>query len=115
MGEPSGFEEALARRIASSRALGSQVHWGNDGFCVDVALRDAERRAESTIGVMVDGCRFSDGYDPVRWDIYRTGILRWQGWRLKRVWSPQFFRDPAGTVSALASEVEEAGREDPST
>lgn len=113
--EPSGFAEALARRIATSRALGSQVHWGNDGFCVDVALRDAERSADSTIGVMVDGCRFSDGYDPVRWDIYRTGILRWQGWRLKRVWSPQFFRDPAGTVATLASEVEEAGRGDERT
>lgn len=115
VGQPSEFAEALGRRMSTAGGVASHVHWGNDGFCVDLALADAGRPGVSTIGVMVDGCRFADGYDPVRWDVYRTGILRWQGWELRRVWSPQFFRDPVGTIRALATDVDAAGRNDEAT
>jgi very-short-patch-repair endonuclease len=33
--------------------------------------------------------------------VFRTGVLEKQGWRLHRVWTPHFFRDPKGTMKAI--------------
>ena len=37
--------------------------------------------------------RFSAASDPVEWELFRTEILRSQGWDLQRVWAPAVFRD----------------------
>ena len=86
--------------------MGSDVHWGNEGFTVDVALHHPTRPGDVTAGVLCDGNRFTGAGDPVEWDLFRTAILRNQGWHLHRVWSPHFFRDPA----AFARTTEELER-----
>jgi len=47
----------------------------------------------------------------VTWEVFRSSILASQGWALRRVWSPQLYRDPQAvieTLSAGAREVAEA-------
>ncbi len=95
---PSAFAERLAAGLTAA-GVGSDVYWGNDGFCVDVAPHG------SAVGVLVDGCRYAAADDPVDWDVFRTGVLAAQGWRLTRVWSPHFFRDPDGGLKSLAASV----------
>jgi hypothetical protein len=68
---------------------------------VDAALAHPERPEDVTIGVLCDGTRFDKAADRVQWDIFRTEVLEAQDWRLFRLWSPQFFRDPAGTVTRI--------------
>jgi hypothetical protein len=84
------------------------VHWGNDGFCVDAALKHPTKPHDVTIGVLCDGTRFTKAPDPVQWDIFRIGVLEAQGWKLTRIWSPHFFRDPEGAMRAVRDEVEKA-------
>ena len=99
--QPSAFAEALGRKLAEGCGIGADVHWGNEGFCVDVALRPGVG-GEVTAGVLCDAARFAQSEDPVEWDAFRTAVLEKQGWRLVRVWTPHFFRDPKGTVKVLA-------------
>ena len=94
---PSPFAEALGRKLAREQEADCTVHWGNDGFCVDVAV---ERDGETT-GILCDGTRFAQSDDPVEWDIFRSAILTQLGWKLTRLWSPQFFRNPEGTLDRL--------------
>ncbi len=94
---PSSFAEALGRKLAREHQADCAVHWGNDGFCVDVAV---ERDGETT-GILCDGTRFAQSDDPVEWDIFRAAILTQLGWKLTRLWSPQFFRNPEGTLERL--------------
>jgi hypothetical protein len=94
---PSLFAEGLARSLRS----GSDVHWGNDGFCVDLALHHPTRPGDVTIGVLCDGCRYTGAEDALEWDIFRTGILAGQGWKLHRIWTPHFFRDPQGDTQRI--------------
>ena len=112
---PSGFAISLARRLASDHQVGSDVFWGNEGFCIDVALRATgsapDSAPDSSIGVMCDAARFAAADDPIQWDIFRTGILESQGWNLHRVWTPHFFRDPRGAVRDLLAKA--APREKP--
>jgi hypothetical protein len=112
---PSRVAEALAGTLAAEHGVGSDVHWGNDGFCIDVALRHPTRADEVTVGVLCDTTRFTQAADPVEWDIFRTGILEAQGWRLYRLWTPHFYRDTDGTVKTIldgAAEIVDGSDED---
>jgi hypothetical protein len=102
---PSEFSHALGRQLAAERKIGSDVHWGNDGFCIDLALHHPARPEDVTIGVLCDGSRFTLAEDPVEWDVFRTGVLQDQGWTLHRIWTPHFFRDPEGNVKTVEKEV----------
>jgi hypothetical protein len=104
---PSKFAHALADELAARRRIGSDVHWGNDGFCIDLALHDPTRPNDVTIGVLCDGSRFALAEDPVEWDVFRIGVLQGQGWTLHHIWTPHFFRDPEGNGKAVAKEVKE--------
>ena len=98
---PSAFVEGLAHRLAHDGNVGAEVYWGNDGFCVDVALRDPKDPEGVTIGVLCDMNRFRRAEDPVAWEAFRAGILQWQGWLLHRCWTPHFFRDPPAATRAI--------------
>lgn len=100
---PSLFSRALAQSLANRQGFSSTVHWGNEGFCVDVALHDPQRNEDVTLGVLCDGCRFGKASDPVEWDVFRTAILEGQGWKLKRLWTPHFVRDVSGSVDAIVA------------
>jgi hypothetical protein len=102
---PSLFSQKLAETLSQSHQIGSIVHWGNEGFCVDLAMQDGRAPGGVSIGVLCDGCRYSATDDPVEWDIFRTGILESQGWTLQRVWTPHYFRDPEGNLLGIANEV----------
>lgn len=98
---PSPLATALGEHLATHHRVGSDVHWGNDGFCVDVALHHPDRAEDVTVGVLCDATRFEQAQDPVEWDVFRTAIHEGQGWRLHRVWSPSLFRDVDGNVRAV--------------
>ncbi|WP_373048980.1 AAA domain-containing protein [Vulgatibacter sp.] len=107
---PSAVAQALGAAWAEA-GLAGEVHWGNDGFCVDVALHPPGRPHDAT-GVLVDGSRYEKADDAVEWDLFRAAILEGQGWQLQRLWSPAIFRDPAAAVAAVevAQEVPAAER-----
>ncbi len=98
---PSLFSQKLAESLADGSKIGSDVHWGNEGFCVDVALHHPTRPGDVTVGLMCDGCRYTAADDVIEWDIFRTGILTDQGWTLRRIWTPHFFRDPQGSLKEI--------------
>jgi hypothetical protein len=102
----SKFARALGEGLAQ-RGVSSAVHWGNEGFCVDVALAHPTRAEDVTIGVLCDTARFERARDKVEWDIFRTAALEAAGWKLHRVWTPQFIRNPEGAVKGV---LEQAAR-----
>ncbi|RYD20922.1 MAG: DUF4011 domain-containing protein [Verrucomicrobiaceae bacterium] len=89
---PSRLADSLASALLEKHATGTQVHWGNDGFSVDVACTHPLFPADVTVGVLTDFSRFHKTPDPIEWDLFRTTVLRDQGWELERLWSPVIFR-----------------------
>ena len=104
---PTPLAVGLGRHLARRHATSTDVSWGNDGFRIDVALHHPTRVGDMTVGVLCDLSRYSRAQDPVEWDVFRTGILQWQGWRLHRVWSPQVVRDPDGCLNRIRQDVEQ--------
>ena len=111
---PSAFAEALGHKLAEAHGLGAEVHWGNEGFTVDVALRPPGA-PEGTAGGRCDAARFAQSEDPVEWDAFRTAVLEKQGWKLHRVWTPHFFRDPQGTIKSLIASAGGATKTKPAS
>ncbi|HYO10870.1 MAG TPA: AAA domain-containing protein [Tepidisphaeraceae bacterium] len=104
---PSQFAKALAGRLTTLHNVGSDVHWGNEGFCVDLALHHPERAEDVSIGVLCDTTRYATD-DPVEWEVFRTHMLQQQGWKVHRIWTPHFFRDPSGCMQAIVRDIESA-------
>jgi hypothetical protein len=112
---PSNFAQQLAWQLCGRHKVGSDVYWGNDGFCVDLALHHPLRGEDVTVGVLCDMNRFERAADPVEWEVFRTAILEGQGWTFSRLWTPHFFRDRQGVLAGVLKDAQEeaAAREDP--
>jgi hypothetical protein len=82
------------------------VHWGNAGFRIDMALHHPQRAEDVTVGVLCDFAQYPRAQDPVEWDAFRTAIHESQGWRLHRLWTPQYFRDADKSVNAITRDVQ---------
>src|SRR5439155_25428552 len=104
---PSRFAAGFGKDLVEKHSTGATVHWGNDGFCVDVALHHPHRVDDVTIGVLCDDNRFEQAADAVEWEIFRTSVLESQNWNLHRLWTPQFFRDPRGCVETILQSAAE--------
>jgi hypothetical protein len=104
---PSLFSQSLGNQLARNHNTGSDVHWGNDGFCVDLALHHPRRLDDVTLGVICDLTRFAQAEDAVEWEAFRTAIHESQGWTLHRLWTPHFFRDPQGCTASILKHAAE--------
>ncbi|MCP3098292.1 DUF4011 domain-containing protein [Myxococcus sp. K15C18031901] len=111
----SSFAQALATRLARQHHVSSDVHWGNDGFCVDIALHHPTRPGDVTVGLLCDGTRYTKAADRVEWDLFRTAVLEGQGWKLVRLWTPHFFRDPEGATTRVLQASGDLLMREPST
>ena len=98
---PSTFAAQFGEDLCARHQTGSDVHWGNDGFCIDLALHHPRRAEDVTVGVLCDLNRFEQAADPIEWEVFRTLVLQSQGWEIARVWTPHFFRDRNGVTSGI--------------
>ncbi len=99
---PSRLAAAFGRRLQSQHGAANEVHWGNEGFCVDLVCCHPHQPGGVTVGVLTDFTRFHKTPDPVEWDLFRTSVLRRQGWHLHRLWSPVLFRRAEESLAAIA-------------
>ncbi len=105
---PSPVAAALGEGLAA-HGVGSVIHWGNEGFCVDLATCHPDRPDDVSVGVLCDFNRFPLADDPIEWELFRSAILASQGWTLQRVWSPVLFRDARGSIEAVLARHKAAG------
>jgi hypothetical protein len=96
---PSTVATALGQQLHQRLNRNTTVHWGNDGFCVDIALDHGTQEAPETLGILTDFNRYTRAPDPIAWEQFRTQTLTNLGWNLQRVWSPALFRDPTTPVA----------------
>jgi hypothetical protein len=105
---PSVAARALGIHLHTTKQMGGITHWGNDGFCVDVAIRNPQKPLRVTIGVLADFTRYGKAPDPVEWEAFRYLVLvGLTKWKLVRTWSPATFR-ALGKVDTSISDAHTA-------
>jgi very-short-patch-repair endonuclease len=103
----SPFEESVARAI---REAGYQVHpqVGVSSFRIDLGVIHPARPGEYLLGVECDGATYHRARSARDRDRLRQEVLEGLGWRLYRIWSTDWFRNPARATDRLLSAIRDA-------
>ena len=106
---PSGspFEDAVAAEL---RDAGHIVHGqvGSAGFFIDLAIVDPERPGRYLLGVECDGASYHSARSVRDRDRLRQQVLERLGWRIHRVWSTDWFRNPRRELQRVTEAIEAA-------
>jgi very-short-patch-repair endonuclease len=91
------------------RAKGYEVERqiGVSGFKIDIGVRDPDHPARFLAGIECDGARYHSSKSARDRDRIREEVLRGLGWDIVRVWSTDWFEDPARETDKLAKKLEE--------
>jgi very-short-patch-repair endonuclease len=106
----SPFEEAVAITIRRrGYEVSSQV--GVTGFRIDLAVLDPTSPGRFILGVECDGATYHSSRSARDRDRLRQEVLEELGWKLYRIWSTDWFRNPQREAERLLLAVERACHE----
>jgi very-short-patch-repair endonuclease len=108
----SPFEEAVARIV---REAGFHVHpqVGVKGFRIDLGVIDPSSPGEYILGVECDGAAYHSARSARDRDRLRQEVLEGLGWRLHRIWSTDWFRNPHRETDKLIASIKDAKNKTP--
>jgi very-short-patch-repair endonuclease len=103
----SPFEEAVAMAI---RRGGYEAipQVGVSGFRVDLGVLHTQKPGRFVLGVECDGAAYHSGRSARDRDRLRQQVLEGLGWKLYRIWSTDWFRNPNRQTERLLAAIEQA-------
>ena len=103
----SPFEENVAAKL---EALGYVVRKqvGSKGFYIDLAIVDAGNPGRYLLGIECDGAAYHAARSARDRDRLRQQVLEAIGWKIFRVWSTDWFRNPERELNRLVAAIEKA-------
>ncbi|MBS1812211.1 MAG: DUF3320 domain-containing protein [Acidobacteria bacterium] len=106
-GTDSPFEDSVKAALESE---GYQVRTqvGSAGFFIDLAIVDTKRPGAYLLGIECDGAMYHSSRSARDRDRLRQQILEGLGWRIHRIWSTDWFRNPARELKRVVTAIQEA-------
>lgn len=104
-GFESPFEQAVATALAR-RGWQVQPQIGASSFRVDLGIVDPDAPGRYLAGVECDGATYHRSATARDRDKLREQVLRGLGWDIVRVWSTDWWIDPAGTLDRLDARLQ---------
>nr|WP_315820390.1 DUF3320 domain-containing protein [Paraflavitalea speifideiaquila] len=103
----SPFEEMVAAKLVGiGYTVRTQV--GSQGYYLDLAIVDENHPGRYILGIECDGAAYHSARSARDRDRLREQVLETIGWRIYRVWSTDWFRDPDRELKRLAAAIEQA-------
>jgi very-short-patch-repair endonuclease len=96
--------------IAVMTALGDETfecipQVGVAGFFIDVAVVDPGNPGRYLMGIECDGATYHSAKSARDRDRLRQTILERLGWRIRRIWSTDWFKNPQGELAPIVREL----------
>ncbi|MCH8282241.1 MAG: DUF3320 domain-containing protein [Chloroflexi bacterium] len=103
----SEFEEQVYDRLVDAGwAVDTQV--GQNNFKIDLAVRHPDPAKGYLLGIECDGATYHSSRYARDRDRLRQQVLEGQGWRIHRVWSTDWFRNPERELKRVVEAIESA-------
>lgn len=102
----SDFEIAVSQALRDKGYV-VEAQLGVDGFFLDLAIRDPDEPGRFLLAVECDGASYHSSRSARDRDRLRQDILEGLGWRIERIWSTDWYRDPAKEIRRVVAAVEE--------
>ena len=80
---------------------------GVAGYFIDLAVRHPEHSASFILGVECDGATYHSGRSVRDRDRLRQEVLERLGWKIYRIWSTDWFRNPRASFAKLVEAIED--------
>lgn len=95
----SPFEEEVYGELIK---LGYDVHTqvGSSGYKIDLAIYDP-KKSEFVLGIECDGAMYHSSKSARERDIYRQKFLESKGWKIHRIWSKNWWKEPHKEISKI--------------
>jgi len=98
--EITPFEEQLSKAL-QARGHKVRMNVGTSDYRVDLAIEDPQEEGKFLLGIECDGPHYVSGLTVRDRDRTRQGQLKRLGWKLHRVWSVEWFRNPEGELDRI--------------
>ena len=100
----SPFEESVRNSLVS---LGHQVDLqvGVASYRIDMAIRDPRDPSRYLLAIECDGATYHSSFSARSRDRLRQQVLEGLGWKVYRIWSTDWFRDPRRELDLLNSHI----------
>jgi len=99
----SYFEESVKKALELNPAFDKyekHTQVKQSGFRIDMALYDVEK-SEYVIGIECDGAAYHSSRAAKDRDRNRQELLEFKGWKIHRIWSTDWFKDPKSQIDKL--------------
>jgi very-short-patch-repair endonuclease len=103
----SPFEDEVKAALESS-GYEVQPQVGSAGFFIDLAVIDPQRPGSYLLGIECDGATYHSSRSARDRDRLRQQVLEGLGWRIHRIWSTDWFRDPERELKRAITAIHEA-------
>jgi very-short-patch-repair endonuclease len=100
----SDFEIAVADALAQ-HGFECQPQVGVAGFFIDLGVRDPGQPGRFLMGIECDGATYHSAKSARDRDRLRQEILQGLGWRIRRIWSTDWFLDPEKCLRPIIEEL----------
>jgi len=110
----SPFQDAVASRLSS---LGYDIRQeiGSVGYFIDLAVVDQDQPGRYLLGIECDGATYHSSRYARDRDRLRQEVLIGLNWKIHRVWSTDWFRNPERELSRVVAAIENAKAAHPRT
>ncbi|MFP5300560.1 DUF4011 domain-containing anti-phage protein Hhe [Cobetia sp. SIMBA_158] len=100
----SDFEIAVMESLQAA-GFHCEPQVGVAGFFVDIAVRDPGNPGRYLMGIECDGATYHSAKSARDRDRLRQEVLERLGWRIRRIWSTDWFSNPDGELDPIIREL----------
>jgi superfamily I DNA and/or RNA helicase len=102
----SDFEIAVMESL-HSEGFKCVPQLGVTGFFIDIAVVDPGNQGRYLMGIECDGATYHSAKSTRDRDRLRQAILERLGWRIRRIWSTDWFKNPEAELKPIIRELHE--------
>lgn len=102
----SPFEEQVYKQL---RNLGYEVttQVGMSGYKIDLAIIHPHDSSRYILGIECDGAMYHSSANAKERDVYRQKFLESRGWTIERIWSRNWWKNPAVEIEKIDQKIKE--------
>ena len=101
----SPFEEAVCAGLRKA-GLSVKTQVGCSGYRIDMAIRNRKNPGEFILGIECDGASYHSSATARDRDRLRQQVLEKLGWKIYRIWSADWFKNPQKELDKLLKFIE---------
>ena len=101
----SDFEVAVIQMLEKN-GYECEPQLGTAGYFLDIAVRDPDKPGKFLMGIECDGATYHSARSARDRDHLRQEILESLGWKIRRIWSTDWFKHPQAQIQPILNELE---------